>query len=172
MNFRVLVFVDTWELGCSLHDRMNLFRPVEGGESILPIRWPLDDEAAEPLSWRRTARWQKWVELRNVISRIHRAGEAMIGHPLDLGRIFFELLPSGKVMPWRTEAGSYYENYLRVHVALRTNPAALMYAGTDAHHSMIGALCLVNAQAPSCAVNFGESPRVHLVIDFRKKDAE
>ena len=164
-NFRLVGFLDTFEIAGSLRQHMNLFKPVEGGEQVFPIRW--DDGE----TWKRTKLWQKWVELRNAISRIQRQGSAMVG-PLDLGRVFFEMVPAGVTLPWRTESGAYWETHMRVHYPVRTNPAAMMYSGIEMSHLMIGTLTLTNVTVPWCAVNQGEWPRVHLVVDLRRKIEE
>ena len=162
-NLTLVGFLDAFDLAGSLRQHTNLFKPAEGGEQILPIRW--DDGEV----WKRTKLWAKWVELRNVVSRIQRRGSEMIG-PLDLGRIFFEMVPAGVVLPWRAESGAYWENHLRLHMPLRTNPAAFLHFATEMHHLMLGTLHLVNVGAEHCAVNRGEWPRVHLVVDVRRKE--
>jgi hypothetical protein len=162
-NLTLCGFLDCFDLVASLRDKANLFKPVEAGEHVFPIRW--DDGG----TWKRTRLWQKWAELRNVVSRIQRRGSEVVG-PLDLGRIFFEMVPAGVTLPWRSEGGGYWDHHMRLHLPLRTNPAAFLHFATEMHHLLPGTLHIVNVTAQHAATNAGEWPRVHLVVDLRRKE--
>lgn len=167
-NFRALGFVDVWDLAPSLRDRLSLFRPGERGERVIPIRWPADE--SEGAKWVVSGacgrNWGKWPELQSTLNRIQRIGEQIAGK-VERGRIFLEMLDPGAQLQWRTESGPYYERFLRAHLPIRTNPAAIMYAGMEFIHLPAGQLTLTVVRTPTSASNLGEWPRVHLVCDFR-----
>lgn len=164
-NFRAIAALDTFDLIPSVRARLSLFRPGERGERVIHLRWP------EGEAWKRSREWGKWAELQNTIGRIQRVGEQIVGK-VERGRIFLEMLDPGGILQWRTEEGPYYENFLRVHLPIRTNPAAVIWSGAEFSHLPAGQLTLVNVRAPSSAVNMGEYSRVHLICDFRPVTAK
>lgn len=166
-NFITVGFRDTWELAVSLHARMNMFRPLDSGEHILDVRWQ-DGPDAEAPGWKRTGQWPKWPQLTNTVTWVERIGEALLG-PMERGRIFFWMLDPGARLPWVAEDSAYSRSSLRVHLPIRTNPAAMMYSGVETAHLLPGQVTRVNTLAPCSAINLGEWPVVHLVIDLRLK---
>lgn len=168
-NFAVLGFVDTFALAGSLRSRMGLF--PAGTPRIVPIRGPRKgtELADEDFAFYAGA-IEKWPELKNMVRLLNRPADRLVGK-VALGCISLEQLDPGAVIPWAAESGPYAERWTRAHLALRTNPGAWCYCGAEAAHMEIGFINAVNMQALSSAVNFGEFPRVHLIIDFRKKDA-
>ena len=104
-----------------------------------------------------------------AIGRLKREAEKIAG-PIDLGRIQIEMLDPGVTLPWTTESGPYIERYTRVHMALRTNPATLMVSGNEAASLAVGWVTAVNVRAPCTAINMGAHPRVHLVLDWKRKE--
>lgn len=118
----------------------------------------------------RNAETAKWVQLKNAVARLKRAGEAIFG-PIDLGHVYLAMLDPGSRLPWTDGmAGAYAERHTRLVLALRSNPAALTISGSEAFSLAPGWLTVVNARVPQAAINLGEWPRVHLVVDFRKKE--
>lgn len=170
-NFLPICFVDTFDLVASMRQRMGLFKP--GEPRILPIRGPRaeaddpDDDLAyinyrDPLA--------KWPEMARMIRRLGRIGEEQGG--IEFGRIFLEMLDPGMRLSWTLDDNAYAARFTRVHLPLRTNPAAMMHSGIEQANLLPGALTAVNQRAPHSAINLGEWPRVHLVADFRRKDQE
>ena len=169
-NFIPLVFVDHIDLAGSLRRHEGLYD--RGTPRILPVHVPrkgteLEDEDFVFLA----STMGKWVELKNFLGRLKREAEKAVG-PIDLGRIHLEMLDPGVTLPWTTESGVYIERYTRVHMALRTNPATLMISGTETASLAPGYVTAVNARAPCTAINLGAQPRVHLIVDFRKKEQD
>lgn len=165
LNFRPLAPIDTWDLIPSLRDRLSLFRPGDRGERVIPIRFE-----GEKVAWTVSPAYGKnggkWPELAATLNRIQRIGEQIAGK-VERGRIFLEMLDPGAQMQWRTETGAYYDRYLRVHLPIRTNPAAVMYAGMEFCHLPAGQLTLVGVKGPTSASNMGDFPVITLVCDFR-----
>ncbi len=154
-----LLFVDHIDLAGTLRRHEGLYD--HGTPRILPVHVPRkgtepDDEDFVFLA----STMGKWVELKNFLGRLKREAEKVVGS-IDLGRIHLEMLDPGATLAWATESGPYIERYTRVHLALRTNPGALMVSGNEAA-----------SPAPGwhTAINVGQHPRVHLVMDFRKKE--
>lgn len=169
-NFTPIAFVDTFGLAASLPPRMGLFRPGEEEERVLPIRGFRKDSAPADMDFIYYARtYTKWVELKNMLGLLKRLAETRVG-PVEFGCVWLEMLDPQTVMQWlQPQTGAYYEGFWRAHLPIRTNPAARMYSGTDAAHLLPGQLTIVNVRVPHSAINLGEWPRVHLVVDFRRK---
>lgn len=166
-NFQQIGFIDTFELAASLRPRMGLFKDAGDGRREALIRWP-DDAVAEVPRWLRLKEAAKWTELSNAVARVERIGTALVG-PVERGRIFFEMLDPGTATPWRAEDGAYFREYWRLHLAIRTNPGCMMFAGTEAVNLLPGQIMRVATSVKASAVNGGEWPRIHLILDFRLK---
>jgi hypothetical protein len=168
-NFIPLLFVDHIDLAGSLRRHEGLYDHET--PRLLPVRMPrkgseVDDE---DFVWCQTVIEKKWVAMTNFLGRLKREAEKLVG-PIDLGCVFLEMLDAGAAVATVFESGAYIERYTRVHVALRTNPAALMVSGAEASSPAPGWVTAVNVRVPCYAVNMGQHPRVHLVIDFKKKE--
>lgn len=165
-NILLLGHVDTWALAGSLRSKIGLFK--EGTPRVVAVRAPRrGTEAADEdfVSYKETM----WPELRNMIALLRRKAEAAVGE-IELGLVSLEQLDPGAIVPWHTESGAYAERFTRAHLALRTNPGALVYCGPEAIHMAPGFLNAINMLAPTSQVNFGEHPRIHLIVDFRRKE--
>ena len=173
-HFTPIVFVDIFDLAASLRERMGLFKPDRVGEHILPIRGNRKDTDPAEDNFVGYANVAKWVELKNALSRIKRLGDERLGE-VEVGRIFLEMIaPTLNPGPWRREIDPYFERFTRLHLPIRTNPAAMMLAWTGSEapevaHLRPGHLTIINVRVPHTSINLGEWPRIHLVIDFRKK---
>lgn len=168
--FTPILWFDTFDLACSLKPRMGLFRKRDDGTLVIDIRRPhadcdLDDPEQEP-RWLQSREAAKWVELQNIIKRVRQIGETRV-QGFAYGRIFVELLPTGHAVPWQQASGNYAETYMRMHLPLRTNPAAMLLVGCEAMHIQAGVLTIVGRLALCSAINAGIAARAHLVLDFR-----
>jgi hypothetical protein len=167
-NFLPLLFVDHIDLAGSLRRHEGLYD--HGTPRILPVHMPRKGSAdEEDFVWCQTVREKKWVAMTNFLGRLKREAEKLVG-PIDLGLVFLEMLDAGTAVVMGAGSGAYIERYTRVHVALRTNPAALMVSGSEASSPAPGWVTAVNVRVPCYAVNMGQHPRVHLVVDFKKKE--
>lgn len=146
---------------------MRLFpAPDEHGRRVLDIRWP-DDPDAEAPAWKAHKETRKWAELTNTISRLMRLGAQILpGTKLERGRIFFEMLDPGAALAWDFDQSPYRQRFVRLHLPLRTNPGAMVYAGTESVNMLPGQLTLVR-NAMSSAINLGDFGRIHLCLDIR-----
>lgn len=169
LNFIFLPYVDTFDLACSLRPRAALF----GGKEIrtLMLRGPKKgaedtDNAAVYIRSREAVRW---AELKAVLNTVEQHAERIANGPVDFGRVYLEWLDAGAVAPWKRFSGIYYERFWRLHLALRSNPGAMLYSGPEALQLLPGQLTQVNVRTPHSALNFGISPRIHLVIDLAQR---
>lgn len=162
LNFTQIAFLDPYELACSLRPRLALFGEAdENGRRSMPIRWQGDEGR-----WLRPKEVAKWPELNNTLSRIEQIGMTIVG-PVERGRISFEMLDPGAALPWRRETDPYFAEYWRVHMAIRTNPGCILYAGAESVNLWPGQIVRVGQSTPQSAQNLGDWPRIHLVADFR-----
>ncbi len=168
-NFVPLLFVDHVDLAGSLRRHEGLYD--HGTPRILPVHLPRKgtDENDDDFVWCQTVREKKWIAMTNLLARLKREAEKLTG-PLDLGLIFLEMLDPGTTIAQPAESGAYIERYTRVHLALRTNPGALMVSGNEAFSPAPGWVTAVNVRAPCYMANMGQHPRVHLVLDWRRKE--
>lgn len=128
------------------------------------------EEAEDAFVWSATMAKGKWPEIGNLLGRLKRDADARFGE-IEFGHAWLELLDRNTTMPWTPPAdGLYVEQHTRLHLALRTNPACVLFAGTEAWHAAAGFLTVVNRRVPTSAANLGEYGRIHLVADVRKKD--
>lgn len=175
MSFVSLGWLDVYELGCSLRSRIGLF-PKSGQARVLSIRGPrgdADPDDAAAFAWAKGR--EKWPELMNIIGQVERIGAQHLGG-IEWGRIGLELLMPNGIVPIESDESGYAERFDRVHVAIRTNPAAAVFCGVLSRHIAWGELVILATKRPprpplpTGAFNAGEHPRCHLIVDFRKKD--
>lgn len=167
--FTSIAFLDTFEAVASLPARMGLFRAaVEDDTRFIPLRGHPKGASGDRIAWYQT--YAKWPEMKNILGRLKRIGDGIVADPgIEFGYIFLEMLDAGSVTAWRPPEDP--PSWLRVHLPLRTNPDAFLFAGRESAHLLPGSLALVNRAIWSCAANWGEASRIHLVADFRKKAA-
>lgn len=171
-NFTALAFVDIWELSCSLRPRVGLFKA--GEPRVLYLRGPRAnaDDPDDDLAYVRSRELAKWPEATNTITRLTRLGTQAFG-PIDLGRVFVEMLEPDTTLPWTRRTGAYVERFTRLYVALRTNPGTILFSGTEGWHLQQGQAVAVNQRVPTSAVNLGDHWAAHLVLDFcRRPEAD
>lgn len=166
MNFLPIAFVDTFDLVASLPQRLGEFKG-DGGRRVLLLRG--QRKGAKPEAddaFVDAAVMRRWPELTNVLERIRLIGAQTGG--IELGRIQMEMLFPGCALPWTKDVGAYAQRYERAHLALRVNPGCMLFAGAESLGPLPGNLTVANRRVLNSAINVGESPRVHLVVDFRR----
>ncbi|MDE2104143.1 MAG: aspartyl/asparaginyl beta-hydroxylase domain-containing protein [Patescibacteria group bacterium] len=162
-NFVTLGFFDTYDLVASL-------RGKEGGFGVdgMLIRGRRSDQEGQEFGAHHDYVFKpvcrKWVELQNVLSRIKREGDRLLGG-IEFGRIGLDLLAPGEWHEWHRPDQAWEV----LHLAIRTNPGAALIVGTESMHLQPGFLVWVSNAAPQSAINLGQWPRIHLVIDFQRR---
>jgi hypothetical protein len=160
MYFTPISFVDVWEFVPSLQQRVRFF-PKTDGQRLWRIRWAKEEGGDTYVA---AAETRRWPELRTFLARIGRLGGT--SPPVEFGAISLEMLMPDTALSWsRPEPSEYGEAQL----AVRTNPNAMMYAGNEAMHLLPGALTMVARGVHRSAVNLGFYPRIHLIVEFRRK---
>ena len=172
MSIVALTWIDVYELACSLRSRSGLF--AKPGECrVVALRGPrAEADPEDDAAFVRFKTSAKWPELTNTLGQLQRFGAERLKGPVEFGLIYLEMLMPGGIIPWEKAAGVYVERFSRVHVALRTNPAATTFSGGVAVNMQAGNVNLIDRRAPYSAINLGASYRAHLVCDFRKRDEE
>lgn len=173
-HFQPIAFLDIWEVAGSMYggNRMGLFRKDE--PSILPLRGPppgADDPEDELAFGTYRQTWGHWPEMKRLVERLRQIAKPVIGE-VDLGLMFLEMLHPGQCLPWELSDSAYVTRFLRLHLAIRTNPRALLYAGGEQWCVQPGQAVITNKRVRHSAVNFGDHPRIHLVLDFKQKDTD
>lgn len=105
---------------------------------------------------------QDWAAMRRMLA----AMADLLDWPL-FGKIMIARLPAGATIGWHIDQGEYAERHARYHVPLATNSKAWLYSGGEAASPPVGQLTLFNNRVLHSAANFGQSPRMHLIIDVR-----
>lgn len=165
-NLTIVTHVDAFDLTASLPERIGMFRSVGNGSRVIPLRMlkkaELDTDA---YAWNQV--FGKWPEMKTLATRLRRLGDARFGNGgIGFGLVFLEMLDAGTATEWQKPDDT---DWLRVHLPLRTNPRALIFAEHECASLPPGQLTLVNQACWRCAVNWGEWPRIHLVADVRQK---
>src|SRR5580704_13213542 len=136
--FTPITFLDTFDLAAALPPRMGLFRETADGH-LLPLRGR--GKEGERIGWYPAA--SKWPEMKTLVGNLQRIGEARLGE-IEVGAVFLHMLNPGTATAWHPPEAS---PWIRTHLALRTNPGALMFAGREAHHLLPGQLTAVDLGA-------------------------
>lgn len=161
INFRLCGWVDTFSLIASLRPKLNLFTGV--GEMQTLLLHARDEDGKVKVH----PQWRKWPELTNKVKQAQRMIDTE--KQFELGRVALDLLKPGGIVGWNRETS---QDWLRFHLAIVTNPLALFYSGVEQINMQPGFINWVNLGALTSQVNFGETQRIHLVADFRKKEIE
>jgi hypothetical protein len=139
-------WVDMWALSASLRTRLGLFEADDG-------RFML----------RSGEEWgENWNAARNVVNRI-RQQSVLRGHVLGDAYIYR--------VDYRSQ-GKWHEPrplLVELQVAIVTNPQAFLFVGTTCHHLLTGVVVAVDRTQPTCAVNWGDGPRYHLILEFTRE---
>lgn len=164
MNIAAVAFIDPFDLAASLRRRLGLFQG-EGLRKMLPLRGPkrgADPDDDTLFVWSKER--ERWGELSAMLGHL--------AHTQDIlwGRIELEMLMPGGIVPWARDQTPYGQRFTRAHVALRTNPSAMNFVGGTAVNMAAGVVNLIDRTLPCSAINLGETSRVHLIVDFRKKE--
>ena len=156
MNFSPVAFIDVWDIAASLRDRR--------GAPIMPLRGYRKDTEPEDEQFGAYAATRDWQEYDDLRDRLRRLGEPMGG--IEIGCVHLDTLRPGELRAW-TEARPL-SKWSVAHLPIRTNPQSALIAGTESATLAVGLLTVVSTLVPHAAINLGETPRIHLVIEFRK----
>ena len=143
-------WLDPYELACSLRERMGSFGESKRGRRV----WSPDAD-------------ERWPELNNLLGRIERL--AMFQPLNEAARLYLEMLDPGAIMGWRTRDDAIARETMRLYLPLIGSPAIFWYGPGQVIQPVLGQLVGCNTRIPHSAANFGDCPRVAMVIDARPR---
>lgn len=153
--FTPLIFLDTWSLSASLRGKLVLFDDDAGAGARVILR-----EKTGKLS-RKLKEWRAAALVIDHLRKLPLADEH------EFGEIAIHRLPPDVTTPWQRE-----REWQRAHLAIVTNPLCFTFCGVAAQSLPIGMLTLLDASAPCCCANWGETPFFWLTAAFRKRASE
>lgn len=157
--FTPLVFLDTWSLSASLRGKLALFK--DAGDPLDMIAQTV--VAREP-SGKLARILKEWRSLAIVIDRLRKLP---LADEHEFGEIAIHRLAPDTATHWQRKG-----EWQRAHLAIVTNPLCFTFCGVVAQSLPIGTLTLVDASAPCCCANWGETPFFWLTAEFRKRAPE
>lgn len=160
-----LGWLDPFEVAGSLRTRAGLFGAAdEYGRRTLSIRLPRKDGDGFGFAKAAGVGSGKWPEMAILMDEMKRMGNGAV----YLGIVTALWLDAGAVPAWE---GLVVSDFSLAVMPLRVNPASIVYGGPVAAHLPAGSVSLVERRLPWCIANHGQTPTVHLMIDFRMSDA-
>ena len=151
--------------GSPHHDTETIF--LRGPKDPSPENW-LDDGVH--IDYAALSR-KEWIAARNALLAIRRRVTLPNQDPPVMGKAMIVKLKPGGVIDWHTDEGGYAERHNRFHLPIVTNPGCNLYSANEVIHMPAGQLTFFDNHVKHSGVNMGASPRVHLIVDFRKPDA-
>ena len=189
MNFRFVTHVDIFSVLAKFHHLVSgdqwagqtplaQMTLLEVPHKTLYLRVqenPTRENWFDDLPMHDEPEYEKWKSLRSVLARCRKAifADPMLGPMIDQlaapGRIVISVLQPRSTMNWHSDIGEYAARHIRFHLALTTNPLCMLYCGGEQYHLHVGTLAHINVLEQHSAVNFGISPRSHVVFELRRK---
>lgn len=156
--FTPIKHLETWALSSSLRAKLGLFEPWgNGGESGSSF-------VAQGSAAQRKA-VQEWRALREFMLRVRKLADE---GKQEVEEIRIDLIPAGRETLWERGFGD-----TRLAVCpIVTNPEAYFFSGPACLHIPIGAMTAIDTSRPVCATNWGETPHVHVWVEFRQREVE
>lgn len=152
--FAPIAFLDLWALSSTLRSKLSLFA---GGKFV----------AREDGKW--SAEMKGWNSLHNVITVMRRLS---VCTEHDIETVAIDHLDPHDEDAWAWTPPQHDDGLIEAQAAIVTNPQCFLFAGTLWQHFPVGHLIAIDRKLPRCAVNWGEQPRYHLILQFRKKASE
>lgn len=153
-NLLPIAFIDTFDIAASLRPRMGKFDEAADGSYVFPLRGRGEGDAFVVKK-----ELAGWPEAKAVLGKLQR-----LDRGVELGDVFLEMLAPQTWLNWRMR----HTDWMRLHLPLRTAPGAIVYSGAESAHLLPGQATVVNQAVPTTAVNFGETSRIHLIVDFKR----
>ena len=108
-------------------------------------------------------RLDKWGSMRTFLAKCRRLAE---GTQYELNHARIEQLQPGAVHHW----GRLEDDLILVHVALVTNPGAILFHGNQSLHLPVGAAVAYGVRVWNSAINVGDRGRIHLVLELERRE--
>jgi hypothetical protein len=149
--------------GSPHHDTQAIYLRVPIGE-ITTESWFEDIPHAD------TQVFNDWQSAQQVMAAIAKSHIQRSGVEPLFGKAMIVSLKAGGWVDWHTDQGPYAQAHDRFHVCLVPSAGALTFCGGMALNLPVGQLTFLNNRVLHSAVNFGNNPRIHLIVDVRKPE--
>lgn len=147
---RPLGFLDPWTLSVLFY---KVRKDVDGFLDLTPFL-----EAPE------------WATVKRMVAKALHMIEPQGPRPQVLGVGIHQLKPK-ESKPWTVDSPGEQSSIV-FHLAVVTNPLCIMYAGQASLHMPSGMLAYVATEVPNSAINMGETPAYHLVIEVKRPQVQ
>ncbi len=125
--------------------------------SVLPLR---SEDGALPIL-------AEWKSAKALLNRLRLMAAAYLNaHDLELGEAALVLLKAQGMVEWSVRES----DWASLQLCIVPSPSAWVYSGGECSVLPVGQLTFVNRRVLHSAVNFGNHPCIHLVVDVRKPD--
>ena len=153
---RPAAFIDVWSLQSVLWRQRKLFEEGPVGDPPYQHTRSMIFDAARLED-------QSWATLKRMLARVRKLMSGPDGPPIFDKIVIESLLPGGHI-DWHTGEG---DGVRRFHAAIITNPASILYAGTEFINLPVGQVFEISTTAKTSAINLGTTPRLHLIVDVK-----
>lgn len=113
--------------------------------------------------------FEEWKAAQVAVSEIEAHVMRTMGQQvLTLGKVMIVRLKPGGVVDWHVDRGTYAEKHDRFHLCLAPCWGAWLYSGGEGMVIGAGNLTYFDNHVLHSAANFGEVPRINLIVDVRR----
>ena len=153
---RPISWIDTFALSVLVWRERKIFNTSPQQSGLIDILPLLDDPA--------------WKVARQIFHRclgeINKANNNAGGGSgqVAIDAAVLERLMPHEQLPWIVNSAPL----MRFHLPIVTNPASIIYSGLDARNLLPGQFSYVDIGQLHSAVNHGDTPRYHLIIDIHR----
>ena len=155
-----LEFIDTWAFSAALFAR-HKDRFTGDHLAMLPLR-----SQGGPLPI-----LSEWKSAKALLSKVRNAAAPLLGGKAGvLGEAALVRLAPGGYMEWTCETSEYALAHHRLHLCVVPAPGCCVLSGGESGVLPVGMLTYVNRSVLHSAVNFSDTPCIHLIVDVRAPD--
>lgn len=116
---------------------------------------------------------KEWKSARAVLARIQSGAAPFLGGKTpELGKAWIEMLPGGHGTPWRQDEDDYAQSVIRTRTCMIPTHDAYTYSGNFRELLNAGVLNVIEHRILHSETNFSAYPRVHLIVDVKRPDAD
>ncbi len=108
----------------------------------------------------------EWASVKKAMTRCLLLIEPAGPRPEVIG-IGIHRLAAKEAKPWTSDS-SGERGSIVFHLPIVTNPLVNIYSGPMGLHLQVGQLAFVATDVPNSAINMGDSPAFHLVIEVKR----
>lgn len=157
MNIRPVAFVDRSMLAAGLFWKFQK-RFIAIGNKIKAIQLREEGSDLEIV--------EEWKAAKAILRRLDQAIAPLCqGRPGRIVNARIERLDPGGVIPWTTEDEELPSIRIRLRLGVTSAPGGLVFSGIDSRMIPENELCFVNHRVLNSAINVGDFPMIHLVMD-------